>query len=528
MECYIHDKVKEAFRAEIRLVSCLDETAYPLKLHSDGNHYCLFHFPSSAKDKTAFEKFFRQKLENIEKQIDAINKLPLTDDEKEKAKLNFGYEFHCVWFPSRVNLSRYEFKALAVFNSANFSKGVDFSNAKFYNEVFFIEANFEKFTDFNNAFFFKKSNFSGSKFDGYTDFRIAFFADTVLFELAQFSDETNFRSTTFRREALFHRIKILENSKLSFIWTSFQLIARFDEAVIKGYLHFEAGEGDIDDGKGMNLEPPSREFEKRFTSVFEGKAEFHHIGVEKTDRIIFNKVRLRPSWFVNVDSRKFNFTDILWENSNAKHFELEEELLTLKERLFNEPHNYQLLKIASRQLAENSENSNRFEESSKFRQMAFECERLERKKRISKWWNELISCKNIFSKLPEKIKTLPFDLIHWVYRWTSYYGESWGRAILVLATFVFILFPLIYTQTNFQSCPKEKPITISVNEKSCVTGGLSFSEAIIHSLTTATLQNVEYRKPLTVWGELWIILEKIFAPLQLALLALAIRRKFMR
>ena len=32
--------------------------------------------------------------------------------------------------------------------------------------------------------------------------------------------------------------------------------------------------------------------------------------------------------------------------------------------------------------------------------------------------------------------------------------------------------------------------------------------------TTATLQNVEYRKPLTVWGELQLILEKIFAPLQ--------------
>ncbi len=34
----------------------------------------------------------------------------------------------------------------------------------------------------------------------------------------------------------------------------------------------------------------------------------------------------------------------------------------------------------------------------------------------------------------------------------------------------------------------------------------------------------EDRKPLTGWGELWIILEKIFA----LLLALAIRRKFIR
>ena len=34
--------------------------------------------------------------------------------------------------------------------------------------------------------------------------------------------------------------------------------------------------------------------------------------------------------------------------------------------------------------------------------------------------------------------------------------------------------------------------------------------------------------PLPVWGELRLILEKIFAPLQVALLALAIQLKFMR
>ena len=62
----------------------------------------------------------------------------------------------------------------------------------------------------------------------------------------------------------------------------------------------------------------------------------------------------------------------------------------------------------------------------------------------------------------------------------------------------------------------------------CSRDQITFTDAIVQSLTTATLQNVEYRKPLTVWGELWIILEKIFAPLQAALLALAIRRKFMR
>lgn len=62
----------------------------------------------------------------------------------------------------------------------------------------------------------------------------------------------------------------------------------------------------------------------------------------------------------------------------------------------------------------------------------------------------------------------------------------------------------------------------------CTRGGLGFGEAMVHSLTTATLQNVDYRKPTTKKGEIVVILEKIFAPLQAALLALALRRKFMR
>jgi hypothetical protein len=48
------------------------------------------------------------------------------------------------------------------------------------------------------------------------------------------------------------------------------------------------------------------------------------------------------------------------------------------------------------------------------------------------------------------------------------------------------------------------------------------------SLATATFQTVEMQKPNNPASETFTILEKIFAPLQVALLALAIRRKFMR
>jgi len=109
----------------------------------------------------------------------------------------------------------------------------------------------------------------------------------------------------------------------------------------------------------------------------------------------------------------------------------------------------------------------------------------------------------------------------------------------MLLLIILVIFPVIYTQTNFQVCPNEKPLAMSIaicesndqeikNRCECKKGGLRFGEAMVHSLSTATLQNIEYRKPVTSKGETVVILEKIFAPLQAALLALALRRKFMR
>jgi hypothetical protein len=129
--------------------------------------------------------------------------------------------------------------------------------------------------------------------------------------------------------------------------------------------------------------------------------------------------------------------------------------------------------------------------------------------------------------------------VHFLYRITSYYGESWAWAAIVLLLMILIIFPWIYTRTEFQLCPKEKPLPMSLavcdssdeevkKNCQCTRGRLGFGEALVHSLTTATLQNADYRKPTTKKGETTIILEKIFAPLQAALLALALRRKFMR
>ena len=96
----------------------------------------------------------------------------------------------------------------------------------------------------------------------------------------------------------------------------------------------------------------------------------------------------------------------------------------------------------------------------------------------------------------------------------------------MIHSLILIVFPFIYT-TNFYVCPIEK--TNSNNASVCETRTLTFGEGVRQSLAVAaTLQNVEMRKPNSPASETFTIRENIFAPIQAALLALVIRRKFMR
>ncbi len=192
-----------------------------------------------------------------------------------------------------------------------------------------------------------------------------------------------------------------------------------------------------------------------------------------------------------------------------------------------------IFKITCRQLGGNAENNNRFEEASDFRRMASETEWLEKKEKISNWIKNLVpeseKLKRRFGgSTDEEDKPIPptntFGIlsrsgdffIHGLYRTTSFYGESWSWALGVLLSLIFVIFPIIYTQVNFLTCSKDRPIAASLTiceskdeeirkNCTCSTDQITLTDAIVQSLTTATLQNVEYRKPRGVWGEVWII-----------------------
>ena len=414
----------------------------------------------------------------------------------------------------------------------------------------------DKIEEFNKEIETKLNNkdydFDGFYFPADITFSSARFCESFSFMGATFDGEINFMGI-FEEELDFRKSTFTKNSKLIFKYSSLLHGLDLRNVELLGYLRLEGGQSmSSENGKLFDV----------LQQVFDGDKtwlDLQNIFIEKPERVIFDTVRLEPSWFVGVDCKKFVFINCDWIYADGSEIDVFTEIdnVYMKNGVLFPTNPQKLFTIISRQLAENAENNNRFEEASNFRRMAFEAEWIEKKGKVLSWIENLDieneKLKRRFSGSVDEydepnspsttldilLKSGDF-IVHALYRFTSFYGESWGWAAFILAIIIFVFFPFIYTQTEFQVSPKNIPLEVVVKDCKDVVEelktvckienrGLNFwSEAIPHSLATASLQTVEYRVPKTPWGSIWMILEKIFAPLQAALLALAIRRKFMR
>jgi Pentapeptide repeats (9 copies) len=521
--CFISDKCNENKKADVR-----NETCQHLKAQyegEDGNFYCVLHFPSDNKDNFKY---------------DFIEKV-------ESGQNNFQYTYFpagsslCIRiFPTEIDFSCATFASEASLDNLTFKKNVTFSHATFLGSVKFGMSEFESVANFDSAVFLGETNFNSAKFkgqtsfddavfDGKTDFHSAEFTSSALFHrtcfnkntdftcanfslvefqsaifnspvyftsvqfkeqvdfmFSTFFDSAHFSATTFYKNAFFNFSKFKENSRIYFNQTVFKNKISFVKTEVVGYLIFEGGEREV---MRNNIE-----INEGITECFVGKDSILTLEnslVEKPNRISFHTVRLRPNWFINVDSRSFVFTNIDWENSKGRMERVKnnvrKEVKLLKERKVNNPE--RLFTIACRQLSVNAEENNRFEEASNFRKMSMEAERERRK--VDK----------------------EFDVLHRLYRILSVYGEDWFLAFYWLFT-IWILFAFGYTILG------EFGTTESLQR-------LEFWKSLGYSLFVMTLQKPEPR-PFSTITYILYGLETILAPLQAALLALAIRRKFMR
>ena len=512
--CHVGDTYHQIEKESIRQTVCRDLL---IEYEIGNNSYCLLHAPTLDKDTKEFDRVFLERTSRNDS------------------------DFRAVVFPTPIDFNHRPIDLPLNFLGAIFLSSVDFYKvnikyvyfdyARFHGRVQFHACFFSEVAKFNWAIFnreawftgchFKVSEFDHVTFKGETRFnRWAKFIERADFSSARFLGPTDFDTVTFECSVSFNEAEFGEDSRVSFFQSCFQDKVSFEKTIFRGYLNLEgvASRDLFGDNAGLSLR----------------KAR-----VEAPEKLSFHSARLKPRWFVEVDSRKFVFTNIKWGSEKGKRIRAKDELSALEigNNRISYPNlaKYRLLSITCRQLADNSETNNRFEEASEFRRVAMDAEWLEKRASLRNWIGRVFQ-KN--RKLNSRFGAGDF-FIHGLYRFTSRYGESWVQASGILLLFLFVGFPLIYSQTNFQSCPKEKTLAMSIavceskdeqvkRNCQCTTGGLGFGEGIVHSLTTATLQNVDYRKPTTKKGETAVILEKIFAPLQAALLALALRRKFMR
>ncbi len=163
-----------------------------------------------------------------------------------------------------------------------------------------------------------------------------------------------------------------------------------------------------------------------------------------------------------------------------------------------------LLARACRHLAVNAEENHRYEEAALFRYWAMDVRRRERWRGLAVW------------------------KLSWWFWVASGYGERIGQAFVVLLG-VWLVFAWLCTQVSFA----EPPTTLAEESSTAAAKHVEYERlrelphTLPYSLSVMTLQRPEPR-PETAEAKLLVATGTILGPLQAALLALAIRRKFMR
>ncbi|MDQ3746131.1 MAG: pentapeptide repeat-containing protein [Acidobacteriota bacterium] len=332
-------------------------------------------------------------------------------------------------------------------------------------------------------------NFRGVRFTDAVNFRKFTFTKPVSFVNAIFEKGANFRSATFSGTA-------------NFVHATFSATANFDKAIFSGPVYFVS----MTFGKEVRFNLATFNDEVRFVGeeekiVFseESSLLLNYARMEHPNRISFHTVRLRPHWFTNVDAREFEFINVTWD---WRHITTRKEIKYAEQVIGSPAHT--VFSIACRNLAVNAEENHRYEEASRFRYMAMDARRLERWRGFAFW------------------------TLGWWYWVASGYGERVWRAFVALIG-IWLLAAALYTRVGFARweprVATEKEAAEARRDE--VGEPLRVPRALTYSLGVMTLQKPEPR-PATNAAQSLVMLETILGPVQAALLALAIRRKFMR
>jgi uncharacterized protein YjbI with pentapeptide repeats len=374
------------------------------------------------------------------------------------------FNFRGVWFPADVSFDRLEIKAKTDFRNAIFNRAASFRRTTFFQKAAFSDAVFNVSADFIGARFHESSFFIRVMFGPMTSFSVSSFLKAADFHGSTFPEEAYFTGATF--------------SEVNFSEATFGALALFNYARFMGYVQFAGA--------------PQRLIFGRTSSLDLQFAEF-----KEPERTFFSGLHLRPHWFVRVDPTDFDFTNVIWQWRSTKR-----EIDSLKAKELALPHG--LLARTCLRLADNAQENHQYEAASRLRYLAMEARRLESWRGFAPW------------------------RLSWWYWLASGYGERVLKAFVVLLGIWFVA-GLLYTRVGFARWePKlASESDIAVAKRDEVGVPLKLSRALTYSAAVMTFQKPEPR-PATTAAQTIVLLETILGPVQAALLALAIRRKFMR
>jgi len=469
------------------------------------------------------------------------------------------------------------FEGLADFNHATFNADARFNFATFKKKADFSKANFNERTEFRKARFVENANFWRSTFVKRADFDESQFSKNASFWPARFHSEANFRdaklgnanfggstfggeatfswctfgpagfAATFVKKADFFSARFEDAAYFS--WAEFHSTAQFRLAIFWADALFGSATfvGETDFGGTIFKDTVSFSAEHGVGGFGdEASCDFQHARFERPERVSFHTLNLRPHWFLNVDPRRFDFVAATWtrilsrdfidfeirelerkekvrqeddlkrrieRKRNAEMFgdewekdELEKEiaeaaLLAEKKTSF-----HHLLSITCRQLAVNAEENHRYDEASDFRFLSMELRR-------KRGWRA-------------RGGRLDISIIHTLYRHLSGYGERIWLALRWLFA-IWLISALLYTQVDFERASPLSATEAVMHTTREVRTPLTLREAAPYSLAVMILQRPEPR-PATALAKFAVLTETILGPIQAALLALAVRRRFIR
>lgn len=466
----------------------------PFYKNWQAHRLCILHFPGK-KSLKLFEDCADAKFDRDDFNFDGVwfpDGLLVDFEERE---FTTDVVFSNCTFNDSVSFRKCVFHQKAKFSDTEFKAEVNVDFCEFRDEADFSKSYFEDYTDFSGSDFKSSVTFADCNFVGWvrmavgfehrTDFAAAVFESEVDFSDSEFRGETRFWGTRFESAADFTETKVF--AELNFSDATFVDAVRFGTPIWGG-------------------------------SCFAPDAElsFQYARIDHPERISFHTVELKPYWFVNVDSRKFVFTNVNWNSTSVA-----ENLSPL-----DSP---ELLAIAYRNLAVNAEENHRYGEASTFRYLAMDTRRLTEYsfssldwlfRKINRTWGWRIAHR--------KWGRIAFWQLSWWYWLASGYGERAFRAFIILLG-IWLLFAISFTQVGFVVSDKDSLNNSDVTASKYEAWGrpLNFPRAVTYAAGVMTFQKPEPR-PRTNTADALVILATILGPLQAALLALAIRRKFIR